>query len=112
MIGKKWIALFLAISMLLALPVSVSAGTSCSYYNGKKVTASCGSKSSWHQVTGGSYPTASGTFTYAYNGRTYSISASGTSYSTYWYGSAHPSSITNGVKATTTYSGYTVTAAL
>lgn len=110
MIRKRSIALLLALTMVLAIPMSVSAGTSSSYYNGKKVTANCGAKSSWHQVTGGSYPKATGRFTYVKSAQTTSQSTSGTSYSTYWYGSISPAGVTNPVNAKTTYSGFTVTA--
>ncbi|MCH1982529.1 hypothetical protein MCG98_08115 [Ruminococcus sp. OA3] len=110
MMRKRCIAFLLVLTMVLAVPVSVSAGTSSSYYNGKKVTANCGTKSSWHQVTGGSYPKATGRFRYVYSAQTKTQSTNGTAYSSYWYGSISPGAVTNPVNATTTYSGFTVTA--
>ncbi|UWP58664.1 hypothetical protein [Ruminococcus gauvreauii] len=110
MIRKRSIALLLALTMVLAIPMSVSAGTSSSYYNGKKVTANCGTKSSWHQFSGGSYPKGTGRFNFVYNKASDYRTTVGTSYSTYWYGSISPGAINSPTNAKTTYSGYVVTA--
>ena len=110
MIRKRSIALLLALTMILAVPMSVSAGTNSGYYNGRKVTANCGTNSSWHQVTGGSYPTAVGRLYFHKNGQNRNEPTYGASYSTYWYGPVGPIQVSSTRHATTTYSGFTVTA--
>jgi len=108
---KKRVSVVLIAALILAFPLTTMAGTSSSTYGSYKLTANCGSASSWYQVTGGSYPKGTGTFVY-YNGTVQkTVTVAGTTYSGYWYGSksATGTSIRT-VKATTKYNTYTVTA--
>lgn len=105
---KKVMVLIFMSMFFMILPVKAFAETNSNYYSGVKVTANCSSTSSWHQVTGTSYPSAKGKLYYVSNGVDKTKSTNGTSYSSYWYGSISGVSRTRYSK--TTWSGHTVTA--
>ena len=91
---KQLASTALILTAIVGASVSANAATNTSYYDGAKVSVRRGSNNSWHQVSGVSYPSAQYKYT------------SGTSYSSYWYGST--SSNGSARSATTTYKSYTL----
>lgn len=108
---KKILSVILVVTLVIAFPLTAMAGTSSTVQGVYRITANCGSSSSWYQVTGGSYPSGKGTFVY-YNGqikKTYSVA--GVSYSGSWYGSKSASGgNVRTVSAKTVFKSWSVTA--
>lgn len=103
---KRLASTALILTAIVGASVSANAATNTSYYDGAKVSVGRGSNNSWHQVSGVSYPSGKGKLTYVYNGKIQYKYTSGTSYSSYWYGST--SSNGSARAATTTYKSYTL----
>lgn len=103
---KKFLSGLLITATMIGCSMTASAVSNTSYYDGAKVSVGRDASSSWHQVSGVSYPSASGRLRYVYNGKTLSKTTSGTSYSNYWYGSMSVNGTAS--SATTTYKGYTL----
>lgn len=103
---KKFISGLLITATMLGCSISASAVSNTNYYDGAKVSVGRDTSSSWHQVSGVSYPSASGKLWYVYNGKRQSKTTLGTSYSSYWYGSISVNGTAS--SSTTTYKGYTL----
>lgn len=106
---RKVIAFVLVVCLVSVLALSVSAGTSSNYIAGIRVTATCNKQSSSHMIEK-SNGTGTARIYYTENGVTHNINVPGSSSSAYW--SAYKTLAGNqyAYKATTTYSGSTVTA--
>ena len=105
---KKVLFIAIVAILVLSIPMAAFAGSANTTHKGVSVKVICNKLSSSHNVTGAG--SGSGKFYYTLNGATKSKSASTTATSSaYWVASASISSGT-GYKATTTYSGCTVTA--
>ena len=107
---KKIIAITFAAGLMLSLPISVSAGSSNNIINGVRVTTTCNQHGSTHYIYK-SYGSGSASISYTQNGVAQTISVTGTSQSTYWVATKNLTANQFAYRATTTYSGSTVTAA-
>lgn len=106
---KKIIALAGVTGLLSSLAISASAQTSSNVINGVTVSTTCNLHSSSHYIYK-AYGSGSARIYYTQNGVVASKNVPGTSQSTYWVASGVIANNQNAYKATTTYSGQTVTA--
>lgn len=106
---KKIIATTLAVGLLSSLPISAFAKTSSNNINGVTVTTTCNQKNSSHYIHK-AYASGSARIYYTQNGESLSANVPGSSQSNYWVASKTLKANQYAVKATTTYSGQTVTA--
>lgn len=109
MSAKKISALTLTVGLIFISPISVFAKTSTNIINGVTVSTTCNLHSSSHYIYK-SYASGSAKIFYTENGQLGSKNVLGSSQSNYWVASKTLPSTQNAYKATTTYSGQTVTA--